>query len=272
MTPVLLAFGIFNLTHQQFPVAVYEYKDGIQAKFNIKVQLEGYIPLFGGRNGNADVDMVVLAKGMASDSRDIQSVESEVVDIKATAFGSMLPLTKKNIEQFYPKGTATFTTGGAVKSNTVKEQAMQVKLPGLDSRRLPEISYIPLVLDWDAIQMDKDYSFERTFNDVPMKYTVTPGKRGTSSRNLDIQVVQNIDGFEDAYGNPSEESAAKSKVRTVLTGKGTAIFDFMTHTFDKVVIETNAESEVIIIKTGKSATRKLKTTLTIVRDGAKVDQ
>ena len=75
-----------------------------------------------------------------------------------------------------------------------------------------------------------------------------------------------------SYGNPAEESAAKSKLKTLMTGKGSATFDLTKHMFDKVVVETVGDTDVTVIKTGKTSKRSLKTTLTILRDGVKIGQ
>ena len=149
---------------------------------------------------------------------------------------------------------------------------MPVKLPGLDSQRLPEISYVPLVIDKDAVDAGKPYEFSRTFNGAVMKYKVTPGEKKEQKEIFQIEVSQSSSGFEDSYGNPIVEAGAKSKLKTNLTGKGTAVFNFAKRMFDKVVVETIGDTDVTNIKTGKTSKRKLKTTITIIRDGAKVDE
>lgn len=149
---------------------------------------------------------------------------------------------------------------------------MPVKLPGLDSQRLPEISYVPVVLNLDAMSKGGSYEFERTFNHAPIRYKVTAATPGSVGIKLAIEVSQDTDGFEDAYGNPAEESAAKSKLSTHLVGTGSAIWNIAKAKFDIVTVETNAETTVTVLKTGKKSTRNLKTTLKIVRDGAKVDE
>lgn len=254
------------------PNPTYDFPVGSESKFNVKVQFDGFLPLFGGRVGKADVDMVVRATGVESKKSDLQSVDSEIIELKAVAFGSALPLNKNNIGQFFPRAIAVIETNGIVKQNDAPEVFMPVKLPGLDSRRLPEISYVPLVINRIAAGEGTPYEFTRTFNGSPMKYKVTPGKQDEAKEEFTIEVSQETSGFEDTYGNPSDETGAKSKLKTVLTGKGTATFNFEKRMFDKVVVETTSDTEVTVIKTSKSSKRSLKTTLTIVRDGAKIDQ
>ncbi|MEI8282860.1 MAG: hypothetical protein WCG75_10680, partial [Armatimonadota bacterium] len=159
-----------------------------------------------------------------------------------------------------------------VKLNEAPDIKMPVKLPGLDSKRLPEISYVPLIIDRQAAAGGTPFEFSRKFNGAVMKYKVIPGLQDEFKEEFTIEVSQDSDSFEDAYGNPTPETGAKSKLKTVLTGKGSATFNMEKQMFDKVVVETNAVSDVTVIKTGKTSKRSLKTTLTIVRDGVKIDK
>ncbi len=268
----LLTF--LHLTHLSptFKGPSYYFTKGSETKFNVKIQFEGFIPLFGGREGKADVAMVVRAVGVEPKQSELQSVDSEIIDLKAIAFGSTLPLNKNNIGMFFPRAIATFESTGEVKLNDAPDINMPVKLPGLDSKRLPEISYVPLIIDRVAAASGKPFEFSRKFNGAVMKYKVVPGLQDEYKEEFAIEVTQASDGFEDAYGNPCVEASAKSKVTTVLVGMGSARFNMDKQMFDKVVVETNAASDVTVIKTGKTSKRSLKTTLTIVRDGAKVDE
>ena len=268
MIAILTALGILNSSS----TARYSFPLGTETKFNVKVQFDGYIPLFGGKNGKADVDMVVRTVSVESKRPDLQAVDSEITDLKAIAFGATLPLNKNNIGLFFPKAIAMFEASGTVKFNGAEHKDMPVKLPGMDSQRLPEISYVPLVLDQLSIDAGKSYEFSRTFNGAVMKYKVTPGERDDRKERFQIEVSQDTRGFEDAYGNPASEEGARSSLMTHLTGKGSATFNFEKQMFDKVVVETNGDTDVTNIKTGKTSKRSLKTTLTIVRDGAKVDE
>ena len=268
MIALLTAFHFINLK----PNPSYNFPVGSETKFNVKVQFDGFVPLFGGKVGKVDVDLVVRAVGVESKKSDLQSVDSEITELKAVAFGSTLPLNQNNIGQFFPKAVAIIETNGQVKQNDAPQVVMPVKLPGLDSTRLPEISYVPLVLNSEAATAGKPFEFSRTFNGASMKYKVTPTVKNEITEAFDIEVSQETSGFEDAYGNPVAEGAAKSKLKTVLTGKGTATFSLAKRMFDKVMVETLGDTDVTNIKTGKTSKRSLKTTLTIVRDGVKIDK
>ena len=250
----------------------YDFPVGSEVKFNVKIEFDGFIPLFGGKVGKTDVDMVVRALGVESKKSDHQTVDSEITELKAVAFGSTLPLNKNNIGQFFPRAKAVIEPNGVVTENDAPDVNMPVKLLGLDSRRLPEISYVPLLINVNAADAGKPYEFTRSFNGAPMKYKVTPTVQNETAEAFDIEISQDSNGFEDAYGNPASEATARSKVKTVLTGNGKATFNLAKKLFDKVVVETNGETEVTNIKTGKTSKRSLKTTLTILRDGVKMDK
>lgn len=231
----------------------YGFKENQVERFKVKIELEGWIPLFGGRQGTSVVDMVVEArvKGIAADGTI--SMESEVIEMNASAFGAKLPLNSNNIGQFFPKAVAEFSPIGKVIKNSAPEIKMPVQLPGLDSKRLPEISYLP-------IQMGEDkYEFTRAFNGNPMNYVVL-----ADGKKFEFALAQKSSGFEDAYGNPTEEADAKAKVTTILMGEGDAEFNPQNGFFDKVSVKTTATSDVLSLSGRPATKRTLVTKLTIL--------
>jgi hypothetical protein len=244
----------------------FGFKPGVSHSFDVAVNFDGYVPIFGGRNGKADVKMTVLAQGVKSSNGDLLAATSEITDITVNAFGSVLPLNKDNVSQFFPKGTAEFLPWGEVKTNTAPAVVMPAKLPGLDSQRLPEISFLPLELPMQEPTKGLRYSFKRLFNGNPMTYDVTVNSSGEKNVMLTFKLSQKETGFEDAYKNQTEDKAkAKFTTDLKLDGSGIAIFDIASGCFDQVELSMNAESEVKNIKTGAIANRNLKTTLKINR-------
>ncbi|MDH4387633.1 MAG: hypothetical protein QE269_02785 [Fimbriimonas sp.] len=246
----------------------YAFAAGHPVSFDVTVQFEGWISIFGGREGKANVSMIVVANPVPPKEAgfSVSEVESSISKIEAEAFGVQLPLNSSNVDQFFPKAVATFDLQGVVIKNTAPAIKMPAKLPGLDSQRLPEISFLPLALPKTEIKEGESYSFSRTYSGQEFKYTVTLMKQNESGSDLTIKLVSTRDGFEDAYGNTLETvKGAKKKSRSELGGAGSAHFSRALGSFDKVEVETTETTTTEPLTGGKQTVKKLKTTLKIKR-------
>jgi hypothetical protein len=249
----------------------YLIAPGTTNTYWVEVGFEGWIPMFGGREGKASAKFVVTATGMAPSKAGNHVVEAEITEIEARAFDSVLPLNKNNVSQFFPKAQVEFKSNGEVMLNTAPAVKMPVRLPGLDSRRLPEISYLPLQLPSVEPKDGSVYEFTREFDGVPLRYVVTTEKVNLEIITFKIALEQKTSGFEDAYGNPSDEKNAKRKLAGVLSGSGIAQFNRALSRFDYVIVKNETTTTFIPIGKGKEGVRTLKTTLKITRDGVKMD-
>lgn len=239
----------------------YAFVLGNPVSFDVNVAFEGWIPIFGGREGKATVNLTVVAKALGPNE-----IESYIPKIDAEAFGVQLPLNSTNVDQFFPKAVAEFDATGAVTKNSAPSIKMPAKLPGLDSQRLPEISFLPLALPKTDIKEGESYSFSRTYSGQEFKYTATLVKQNDSGADLVIKLISTRDGFEDAYGNTLETpKGAKRKSRSDLTGTGSAHFSKTLGSFDKVEVETTETTTTEPLAGGKQAVKRLKTTLKIRR-------
>jgi hypothetical protein len=253
-------------------VASYVIATGSVQTTHVEVNFEGWVPIFGGKEGKATAKMTVVAKGIEP-IKGMPATEAEVTEIEAIAFGSKLPLNKNNVSQFFPKAVVSFKPTGQVVSNSAPDIKMPVRLPGLDSKRLPEISYLPIELPEGEATLGLTYSFRRDFGGVPVEYAVKVESVDAKNILLSLKLAQNVNGFEDAYGNPTEETNAKKKLEVKLDGTGSALFNREISRFDYVMVNTNTSTKVIPIgkAKGSETTRNLKMNLKITREGIKVD-
>lgn len=239
---------------------VYAFSVGRIEQFDVNVKLKGWIPLFGGREGEANVDLIVKATGVDAKEAGDQAVLSEITSMKATAFGSTLPLNTNNVEQFFPKSTAQFRANGKVLSNDAPDIKLPVKLPGLDSKRLAEISYLPLELPSGS----ETYSFERNFSGVLVKYSVKSLGVVDGIASFDIKLSQSETGFEDNFGNATEQKEGIYATESTLVGSGSATWNLKRALFTKVQITSVNTTNLKPLKPNKKAkSRILETQLTI---------
>jgi hypothetical protein len=242
-------------------ILAYAFVVGQPVSFDVNVQFQGWIPIFGGREGKATVNMTVVATAVKTDE-----IESYIPKIDAEAFGVQLPLNSSNVDQFFPKAVATIDTFGSVKSNTAPAIKMPAKLPGLDSQRLPEISFLPLELPKTQIKPGESYPFVKTYGGQEFKYVVTLASETLTEADFSIKLTSVRDGFEDAYGNPIDsKKGAKKTLHAVLNGTGKAKFSKTSGCFDLVEVETNETTTTEPLNGGATATKKLKTLLKIKR-------
>lgn len=240
---------------------VYGFQVGRVENFSVEVGLKGWIPLFGGREGEAVVKMNVKATGVEPKNKENQAVLATITELDGQAFGAALPVSTKNIDQFFPPATTEFKSNGTVIGTDAPNVKLPIRIPGLDSKRLAEISYLPLEL---KLTRDK-YTFERSFGEAKMKYGVVAVKEQEPLIDYKIDLSQKSTTFEDNFGNEVEQSKAIYKVESVLSGDGTATFDTKNFVFSKVKISYTNTSNLIPLKAGKQAkTRALTTNLTVL--------
>lgn len=246
----------------------YSFATGTTTKFDVNVEFEGYLPLLGGKNGKANVEMKVDARGipttMAGATPAMASVESEIESLSVKLNSNALPLTKDNIDQFFPKSVVVIEPNGKVIENSAPKRKLPVKLPGLDSQRFPDISFLPVLLPETPLSEGESYTFKKLFNGSNVAYNVTFVKAVEGKAELKIVLDQDTTEFEDEYRNPvDEEKDATSKVESHLSGEGTATFDLKRGVFLITKIEATNVSKIINLKTQAQTDRKLKTTLLI---------
>ena len=239
----------------------YAFTIGVPVTFDVNVQFEGWIPIFGGREGKANVNMTVVATALKSNE-----IESHIPKIDAEAFGVVLPLNNTNVDQFFPKATAVFDATGTVTKNSAPAIKMPAKLPGLDSQRLPEISFLPVALPKSELKVGESYVFSRSYGGQEFKYLSTLSTETDSEAIFKLKLTSKRDGFEDAYGNSLEtEKGAKRKTLALLDGSGTAHFSKALGGFDAVEVVTTETTTSEPLAGGKQTFKKLTTTLKIKR-------
>lgn len=240
----------------------YVFARGSVTNFVVKVDFDGFIPIFGGKEAKASVTMMVSAKGIESPP-GLVGVESEITSLKVLLNGSALPLNEKSIAAFFPKATATFDSLGRVKSNSAPNIVPLVRLPGLDAQRLPEISYVPIELPAAGVSNGVPYSFARTFGGSKVEYEVTPLNIDEEYVNLKFSFRQVSTSFEDDRANLVVKDKATRRIEATFTGTGTARFDRRKSHVTSLELSGTTMETVIPEKTGARSTRELRTKMSV---------
>ncbi|MFI5385451.1 MAG: hypothetical protein ACHQ50_04945 [Fimbriimonadales bacterium] len=259
MLALLAAASVVKLAYS-FPVET-------PRTYDVKTVFDGDIPisLFGGKQSKVEVDLVVTAKGLTPDSQGSAQVISTLDDIKVLLNDEAFPLVNLDlVKPYFPPTTISMSPFGATLKTNAPDQQLPIKLPGLDSKRFPDITYLPLQLPEDGAEVGKQYSFKRAFGDSDIDYAVTPTKVTDDTVEMDLSLAQTYEVLEDAGKQVvKEEKDAEARVKTSVSGKGTATFDRRLGVFLAVNVNANAHSDVTNLATKKDSTRELKTSLAI---------
>ncbi len=238
---------------------IYNFPIGKPVGYSLNVEFDGFVPMLGGIDGKITVDLGMEVTGQTP-VEDLIRVTSDLVSAEIRLDGEKLPFTVENIRKFFPKNTITATLFGVIKSNDAPEIKTPVRLPGLDVKRLPDISYMPIQFP-DDFDGKTDWAFEKTFGDSKMTYHVSPSWEGSTIL-LKVQIAQTYTNFEDESKNLLDKpDEAFAKVVTEVKGEGLISFDNERGLVTESKIIANAVSKVTEIKKESTTERKLKTTL-----------
>jgi hypothetical protein len=245
---------------------VYQMAPGASQSYEVSVLFQGYLPILGGREAKVQVNMGVEVLGLDPKPDGLLRSVSELKQFQVLMNDAELPFNLANVQSFFPKTTISFLPTGEVKATDAPDAKMPIRLPGLDAKRLPEISYLPLQLPTVADQSAPTFRFERLFGGTPVLYEVTESEVDAESIQYTIKLSQQSHAYETSqHVETTEQEKAKWDIRRQLVGNGKATFDRRTGTFQKVLVEANEDSEVRELRSGELSKRHLKTTLSIGR-------
>lgn len=246
--------------------AVYQFEPSTKMSYDVKVSFDGFLPILGGNEGKADVIMVVDVQGRAKVGSNVAAT-NEISSCEILFNGAKLPLTLENVIDYFPKTNIEATPGGKIVKNDAPNRRLPVRLPGLDVRRFPDITYLPVEFPEAGITEGSSWTFSKSFGESDLVYTCTPTAIRNDRALIDVKVEQKYDVFEDDALEVVKEADAVAKVETVMTGTGQVTFDLKRGQAVKVRMTNNAVSKSTNIKSKKVTERKLKTDFSVTMKG-----
>ena len=256
MIQLLAALAITSIQYR-FPV-------GQMISYSMAVKFDGFLPVLGGKDGTAAAGLDVSVTGVEPDKDGNPRVRSQIDGLKMSINGAVLPLNAKNIQTFFPPTTISISPEGRVLKTDAPEARLGVQLPGLDARRFPDISYLPIEFPADDLVVGQAFQFKKRFGETDMTYTVTPLRLDAREAEFAVVSSQDYEGFEDDRHNPIAASAgAAYRLSTHLAGKGVVKFDLTRHLVSSLHIEAEAKTHVTATNGGPIPDRDLKTVLDV---------
>lgn len=238
---------------------LYAFPPGQKITYSMTVSFDGYLPVLGGKNGSAEADLQVGVTGLQPDQSGNPQVRSEIEGLKMTLNGAVLPITAKNVQAFFPPTTIGITPEGRVLKTDAPDAKLGVQLPGLDAKRFPDVSYLPIEFPAEGIELGKPFQFKKRFGPTDMAYTVTPTRVDAVEIDLSVLSSQDYEGYEDSSHNPAPDSG-EYHLFTHVEGKGTVKFDMTRHQVSSAHLEATAKTHV----TGPpNSDRELRTVLDV---------
>lgn len=248
------------------PVA-YGFAPGVTANYFVRVGFDGYLPIMGGQEGKVQIDMGLKVDGLAAGSDGNARASNDITSFKLLYNGAEFPLTLENVKSYFPKTTVGFKPYGEIVSTDAPDVQLPVKLPGIDARRFPDVTYLPVQFPVEGVEEGKSWSYKKQFAGSDMTYTVTPTKVSDQQIELKLDLTQHFDTLEDSSSAVvSNESEAASRVSTDVTGGGTATFDRSRNLISVLAIKATADSKITNLKSKAETTRKLTTSLDVSLD------
>lgn len=244
-------------------VLAYSFTPDTKVSYSVKVGLDGFLPLMGGNEGKVDIEMAVDVKGASGDAGNLKS-SSEISEFAISFNGTKLPLDVTNVVEYFPKTTITVSPNGKIIATDAPDKKLPVRLPGLDVKHFPDITYVPIELPTEEVEAGKTWTFSRDFGGAPITYTCTAESVAGNVWSIKVKLAQTYKVLETpTYEVASKPEDAVREVTTTMTGEGTVRFDVAAGRVEKADMVNSAVSDVKDLKSGESKQRKLVTTYTV---------
>lgn len=234
-------------------------------EYTMKVDFAGYIPVLGGQeNADCNVAMGFTVNSTSQDAEGNPRAVFDLTDVEIKFGGAPLPFDLDSVRPYFPKNTISHTPTGKILKTDAPDIQLPVRLPGLDVKRIPDITYMPIEFPAEGVEVGKAFEFKKKFGDSEVSYKVTAVKQEGATLFLDLTMSQTYETMEDEAKNvtiKAEDAAAR--VKTTVEGKGTIQFDVERGVVVSSKVVADASSTVSSLKGEDLGKRNLKTTVQV---------
>lgn len=245
------------------PIA-YGFGPSTKLSYDANVTFEGFIPILGGQEGKVEVAMGIAVDGLGSTEPRQLRAASEIKKFKIVFNGAELPLTLDNVKDYFPRTTIKLTPEGKIVATDAPDLTLPVKLPGLDAKRFPDITYLPIEFPEDGVEPGKTWSFKKSFGGSDVTYTCKAAELTDALLRIDVTIQQSYELLEDeAKQVVTTEKDAVARVKTELKGTGIVEFDRKLGVVRLFNADAKAVSKATDLKSKETSERVLTTKLAI---------
>jgi hypothetical protein len=199
--------------------------------------------------------------GTKPDDKGNLQMVSEIRKAKIFFNDAELPLGVENITNFFPKTTVSLDALGRVLKTNASTVNLPVKLPGLDAKRFPEITYLPIEFTEKPVELMGVWTFKRNFGGSDIIYNCAANKEAKDGvQPMVVTIAQSYETLEDEGSSVvTKPEDAVNRVVTEVNGTGELSYDLQRKLFKSFTVKSVAESTVVSIKSGEKSVRKLNT-------------
>jgi hypothetical protein len=198
----------------------YRWVQDKVARYEIQVEFDGYLPIFGGRNAKA---LVLL--GLEVAGRGDNKAGYRVTAFSMKLDETPLSFNEKNIQGFFPPADVTFKPSGEVSETSAPKTKLPFRLPGLDPQRLPDISFAPIVFPERLVGAGEMWTYRKVLNGATTQYDAKLRTLNADNAEVDVEIRQSTTFGEDASGAVVELSKATRTLESETKGEASATFD-----------------------------------------------
>lgn len=250
--------------------AHYGFEPGAKHDYQMTAVFDGFLPILGGNTGKAEISMGLTVTGEAKSETEVKAA-SEITSFSMKFNEAPLPFGLEMVQDFFPRAVVTLTPKGKITGNTAPDKDLPVRLPGLDPKKMPDITFVPIEFPEKDLAVGDVWKFEKPFSGAPIAYTCRLEKIEGEVAQVAVNVKQTLAFLEsDAIEVVKKEEDAASSVRTDMTGTGRVWFDTARGVAVGSRMLNTAVSKVTPLKQGKPTERRMVTTLTVTRAGFQI--
>ncbi|MBV6457637.1 MAG: hypothetical protein HONBIEJF_00753 [Fimbriimonadaceae bacterium] len=247
----------------------YGFAPGLAKTYTMKAEFTGFLPILGGNEGKVVVDIGFRLQGNSTKEGNL-SATSDINRFKIVFNEATLPLTTENVKEFFPKTTIVVSPQGKLISTDAPNVSLPVRLPGLDVKRFPDISYLSIEFPAKELGEGDTWTFSKPFGDTDVVFDCRLTGLTESEAKIDLKLSQEYEILEDVDKQVvKEEKDAFARVKTTMKGAGKAVFDRKLGLISIFEAKADAVSDVTEIKSGKVSKRSLVNKLDVRLDGVK---
>ncbi|MCH7903829.1 MAG: hypothetical protein IH944_04590 [Armatimonadetes bacterium] len=235
-------------------------------EYETAMTFDGFIPVLGGTEGLVVVTMGLSVVGEAPARKNAIQAVSEITSFKITFNDATLPFGLESVTEFFPRTKIELSPSGKILKTDAPDTRPPIRLPGLDVKRFPDITYVPIVFPKTDLSVGSEWTFEKPFSDGPMKYRCKLLKIDGDLITVAMKIDQEYETLEnEALEVVDEREEAVRSVKTVMTGQGTVVFDVREGLVHSLKMVAESTGEEFSMDGEMLKTRKLSTTMELVR-------
>lgn len=222
----MIAMVLFPCLLLAQEAATYRFDAKTDLVYQVDLALEGDIPILGGQTGLAEVRLIVAVKGQAPKTQGTLATTTQLKEFQIKFNKEPIPLTLDDALPFFPITTLSLSPNGKVLKTDAKKADVPVRIPGLDSQRLPETVFLQVLFPAQPLAQGLAWDFEKPFGESNAAYSVRAESVKDGLATLKLTFSQQYQTLEDeALNVVAKPVDAFAEVSTKVTGTGTVLFD-----------------------------------------------